>query len=195
VTESWSLNLRSTCPVCGHLYDGPVSLKCPGCGLDLRSFAWQGTNALQRKSWLQHSDLLRGRDIQFYGKEFSASFDYSGLASLPEMLRFVASFGCDAQMQGRGGHLNTIRVAYFTGSIGLGTHSSYMTPEPCAGIGIISPSSSTHGHVSPILKDWVVGRFSNLSSQCIKCGKLTEFGVVLCGECVSSTGFYWRDLL
>ncbi len=80
-----------------------------------------GTSSFQSKKDLQHRDLLFGRSVNLYNKQFNASFDYYGDAELPDVVRFAISYGDRTTvMSTHGNHPTPLIVSYIPTVIGSG---------------------------------------------------------------------------
>ena len=151
--KSWeSETYRSTCPSCKEIIAGPFRLECPHCLFNIRGLVGQGTSDFQRRKWDQHTDILQGRDVHLYDKDFNASFDYNGHVLMTDLVRFTISYGDRAELPSpRGNHYNPVILAYIPEIIGSGTAIHYTGTVPCSGVCLISPQSVDYSHSFPVI--------------------------------------------
>ena len=90
--------IQSQCIKCAALIPGAFPHKCPNCGFNIDELAGKQTNAFQITKWDEHTDLIQGRGIQLYGKDYNASFDFNGMARIEDL-----SFGDSVQLPSRSG--------------------------------------------------------------------------------------------
>ena len=81
------------CPSCNASVSIPFPTRCPYCAFTIDGLAGMGTSSFQSRKDQQHRDLLFGRSVNLYNKQFNASFDYYGNAELPDVVRFAISYG------------------------------------------------------------------------------------------------------
>jgi len=189
------MTIQVICPACGDRQNAPFTVPCPTCGFAIDHLTGIKLSDYQKKKRGEHDDLLHGRSIELHGKEYNASFDHNGDASLLDLLRFTISFGHRSVLpSSRGHYMNPVIVAYTPEVIGSGT--SIYTPGllPCSGICVVSPASYEFGHPYPVIQDWVQTTFGSIRTTCPYCGKPTEFGQPFCPECYAAMGD-WRTLL
>jgi hypothetical protein len=188
--------ISSTCPRCGTSVPGVFPIQCPNCDFSIDSLAGRGTSDFQKQKWLEHTDILQGRNIGPYGKELNASFDFRGHAKLDDLVRFTITFGDTRVITSpRGSHATKMAVAYFPEVIGSGTSLHFPGRVACSGLALMSPQSLDYAHSFPILDLWVQKEFGHLSSNCRLCGRPTPFGQPLCEKCHSERGMDWESML
>lgn len=187
--------LFSSCPRCGHQVKGAFPSQCPACDFNVSVVAGKGTTDFQRRKWNEHSDLLQGRDLQLYGKEYNASFDYRGSAALTDLARFALTYGDRVEIptNNRPNSASYI-VTYVPEIIGSGTVAFQPGTVPCSGIALVSPHSLKWGHPMPTIDDWVQKKFAGRASSCRLCGVPTAFAQPICANCYAQYGD-WRSLL
>lgn len=188
--------MQSSCPMCGFNVQGTFPAQCPNCPFSLTILATGGTTPWQQQKWNEHTDLLVGRQVQLYGKQYNASFDYAGAAKLEEVLRFTVTYGDRAALpSARGNYLNPVVLSYIPEPIGSGTSICQPSLVPCSGVCIISPQSTQWAHPFPVMDDWVRTTFPNQSSHCRLCGTQTGFAQPICSACYQQSQGNWISLL
>lgn len=184
-----------SCPACQKSVSLPFPSRCPYCAFNIDGLAGRGTSSFQTGKYLQHGDILQGRNIGLYGKQFNASFDYNGSASLDDLVRFALSFGDRATVQPRNRpYITDYVVAYVPEIIGSGTSVINTGPIPCSGVALISPASVDYSHSFPVIDTFVQSTFANHKGSCKSCGATVSFGFPFCGTCYLLYGD-WRKLI
>ncbi|MBE0544654.1 MAG: hypothetical protein IH623_25215 [Verrucomicrobia bacterium] len=186
---------QTICPKCLNSLAAPFALACPSCGFTLAHLIGSPSPETQPKQD-KHTELLTVGSISLHGGEFNASFDYYGLLSLPDLVRYTVSYGHHSTVPSpRGDHTNAVTVAYVPEIIGSGI-SRYSTGYmACSGLCIVSPGSQRWGHPYPILEQWTQQQFAGAVGACFVCGTATPFGHTLCPACYSKEGSDWRRFL
>lgn len=190
----WSAYASCACPRCGGHVDGFFPSVCPFCGLSTNTLANMGTTSFQMRKTREHTDLLYGTDISFYGKKYNASFNFYGNANLQDIVRYTITYGAQIPIQSRNTSVKAI-LAYCPEVLGIGTTIGQDTQVPCSGVCLVSPQSTDWGHAIPVIDDWVKTRYGSFSSRCIICGLSTSVGVPLCEGCYLSHTSSWREMI
>lgn len=186
---------NATCPDCRNPVRLPFPSQCPHCDFNIAGLAGRGTSAFQARKYTQHTDILFGRNIELYGKQYNASFDYNGSASLDDLVRFTLSYGDRATIQPANRPFSTeYIVAYVPEVIGSGTSIIDAGPTPCSGVALISPASEEFSHSFPVIDTFVESTFGNRSGSCKSCGTPVGFGFPFCQACYFNIGD-WHTLL
>jgi hypothetical protein len=181
------------CPMWKASINGPFPNACPYCGLDVSYYRDGGL--IQRQKWGEHSDLLIGRNIQIYNKQFNCSFDYNGDAKFEDLMRFTITYGDRVTVpSARGNHQNPAIICYIPEVIGSGTGLFMSGDVPSSGTCLISPHSYQWSHAFPVLDQWVSTQFLGQTSNCRFCGRVTSVGQPVCSDCYRSTGS-WLNLI
>lgn len=154
-------------------------------------------SSFQVKNWGQHSDLLAGRNIQLYGKQYNASFDFAGKANLQDLVRFTITFGSSGIVPGRNGRADCqTMLAYVPQTIGSGVMQAAPSINvPCSGICLLSYTSVDYKHSYPVLDDWVRQTFTGQTATCRECGEVTGFGHCICSNCYLKSNWDWTNYL
>lgn len=184
------------CPSCNASVSTPFPTRCPYCAFTIDGLAGMGTSSFQSRKDQQHRDLLFGRSVNLYNKQFNASFDYYGNAELPDVVRFAISYGDRTTvMSTHGNHPTPLIVSYIPAVIGSG--NSIYTPGnlSCSGICLMSPASVNYSHSFPVLDDYVRSTFNGLSGACRACGVTTGFAQPFCSTCYQRQSFDWKKWL
>jgi hypothetical protein len=143
----------------------------------------------------KHTELVGG-SISLHGNHFNASYDYYGILSLPQLIRYAVSYGHRSSIpSSRGSHRNNVIVAYVPEIIGSGRSIYNDDYLACSGVCIISPNNISHGHSFPVLDQWVEQIFCGIGGTCFRCGTSTPFGHPLCSICFGEDGSDWRKPL
>jgi len=172
------------CPKCKNLVDIPFGYYCPNCDFNIDALTGKTTSSFQAIKWNEHTDILQGRDIELYGKEFNASFDYNGFTKLEDLIRFTITYGDRGKIQSqRGNNENDIIVGFIPEIIGSGTAIYVNSEVPCSGVVIISPQSEMYAHSFPAIDQWINNKFLGHIGCCKLCGKEMPFGHTICNEC------------
>jgi len=188
--------MRNFCPQCNISVEGIFPTQCPNCSLNINTLSGSATSDYSQKKWNEHTTLLSGSTVPLFGKTFNASFDYNGVAKIPDLIQFGLTYGDRTTMPGsRGGNNNLVIVAYTPEIIGSGSAIHYPNLVPCSGIVIMSPNSKNHVHSFPAIDEWVQQKFSNLKSFCKNCGVEIGFGVPVCNDCYRKYDSDWQKLL
>jgi hypothetical protein len=188
--------MHSFCPKCNTRVEGIFPTHCPACSFNIDALAGLNMSADQRDKWREHTDLLSGSAVALYNKEFNASFNYNGVANLPDIVQFTITFGDRATtLDRRGRHSNQVILAYLPEIIGSGSAIHYPSLVPCSGVMLISPGSQNYAHSYPIIDEWVQRKFPTQKSFCRMCARETGFGVPICNECYEQYDMDWRKLM
>jgi hypothetical protein len=187
--------MSSSCPKCARTVEGVFPAACPHCDFNISPLVGRGTTDFQRIKWQQHSDILQGREVQLYGKEFNASFDFRGYAVLDEIVRFTLTYGDRAELPaGRGRYRSPVIVSYIPEPIGAGTALYSVGGITCSGICLVSPQSADWAHSFPVIGPWVDQTFRGQNSFAAYAARppnshnryathVTMRGVVIGGRC------------
>lgn len=192
--SDWSSYAACNCPRCCISIEGIFPTSCPSCGLSTDSLANMGTTSFQKRKMNEHTDLLYGREIGFYGKEYNASYDYYGYANLQNLVRYAITYGARISIPNRNTYSNAI-LAYCPAILGTGTAMGQAEQVPCSGVCIVSPQSTDWGHSFPVIDDWVRSRYGMLSSNCVVCGASTPIGVPICERCYTASTNSWKEMI
>ena len=189
------MSYQTSCPRCLNSLAAPFLLDCPSCGFTLAHLIGSPPPETQSKQ-AKHTELLTIGSISLHGGEFNASFDYYGLLSLPDLVRYTVSYGHHSTVPSpRGGHTNPVIVAYVPEIIGSGISCYSSDYYPCSGLCIVSPGNQRWGHPYPILDQWTQHQFSGVFGTCFSCAAPTPFGHTLCSSCYGREGSDWRRFL
>lgn len=191
---AWASYAMCSCPRCGKRINGVFPISCPECGLSTENIATMGTTDFQRRKLDEHTDLLYGREIGFYGKKFNASFDYNGYTNLQNLVRYAITYGVRLSIPNRGAYSSAI-LAYCPAILGTGTAMGKDKQVPCTGVCIVSPQSDQWGHTFPVIDDWVNRNYGMLASTCTICGASTHIGVPICERCYSQSTGGWEEMM
>lgn len=184
------------CPSCNASVSAPFPTHCPYCAFNIDGLAGLGTSSFQARKDQQHRDLLFGRNVSLYNKQFNASFDYYGIAELPDIVRFAISYGDRTTvLSTHGNHPTPLIVSYIPAVIGSGTSIYNPGNLPCSGICLMSPASVNYSHSFPVLDDYVRTAFNGLSGACRACGVATGFAQPFCSVCYQQQSFDWKKWL
>ncbi len=184
------------CPCCNASVPVPFPIQCPHCAFTIDGLTGLGTSSFQTRKDREHRDLLIGRNVTLYGKQFNASFDYYGNAELPDIVRFAISYGDRTTvMSAHGNHPTPVIVSYIPAVMGSGTSIYSPGNLPCSGICLMSPASVNYSHSFLVLDDYVRNTFSGLSGVCRDCGVATGFAQPFCSECYNRQSFNWKKWL
>lgn len=192
--ETSMVTYRSKCPKCNKKYVSAFPTSCE-CGFNLDGLTGKSTSDFQKKKIKEHTDLLRGTQINLYKKEYNASFDSNAIVQLKDLVRFTLSFGERRFLATRSGHNNPIILCYIPEVIGQGASLYSTTSTPVSGCCIISPSNDIYAHPFPARNDWINNKFQNEKSTCIRCGIEVPIGEPFCTICLGKHRGNWRDLL
>lgn len=184
------------CPNCANHVPLPFPPTCPHCSFTIDGLTGKGTSSFQKKKDSQHRDLLYGRNVDLYKKQFNASFDFYGEAELPDLVRFSISYGDRTIVPStHGSHPTELIVSYIPSVIGSGASIYGPGLLPCSGICLMSPASTGYAHSFPFLDDYVRSKFSGLSSTCRSCGDPTGFAQPFCTKCYQTKSLDWKSWL
>ncbi len=183
------------CPKCHNIVTAPFPIECPLCGFSLEHLiGFPSPDTIKKRD--KHTELLTKGSISLHGGEFNASFDYYGLLSLPDLVRYTVSYGHRSELPSvHGGHQNPIIVAYLPEIIGSGISQYNKHYGACSGVCIISPGSERWGHPYPVLDEWVQNQCSTKIGKCFLCDLPTPFGHTICAGCYEKVGSDWRTFL
>jgi hypothetical protein len=187
-----------TCFNCGAQFKHPIHFPCPNCRIDIGHLDGTQTSSFQIRKWSEHLDLVAGRSINLYGKDWSCSFDSVGYSKITDIVEFTLNFGQKLQLPAtRGLHINDVYLAFIPEVIGSGISTNYATLDtmPCSGTCIISPQSIDFGHPFPVLYDWVNSTWNHTSNNCKSCGRPTHIGQPFCWDCYNHQGGDWSNFL
>ncbi|MCY3016296.1 MAG: hypothetical protein NT171_16610 [Planctomycetota bacterium] len=174
----------------------PFPTRCPYCAFTIDGLTGMGTSSFQSRKDQQHRDLLFGRSVNLYGKQFNASFDFYGNAELPDVIRFAISYGDRTTvMSTHGNHPTLLIVSYIPAVIGSGNSIYSPGNLPCSGICLMSSASMNYSHSFPVLDDYVRSMFNGLSGACHACGVTTGFAQPFCSTCYQRQSFDWKKWL
>ena len=187
--------MNSICPRCSFVITGPFPIQCPNCGFNVSELAGMGTSSFQVRKWNEHTDIIQDRNIDLYGKQYNASFDYNGTAMLQDLVRFTISYGDRISLPSSRGYTEQYIIAYIPEPIGAGTAIHFPRAVPCSGICLISPSSPRYAHPIPVIDEWATRKFARFSSTCRFCGAPASVGQIVCPNCYIPYAGDWRTLL
>ncbi len=186
----------TTCPSCHASVPVPFPTQCPCCPFTIDGLAGMGSSSFQVTKDQQHRDLLSGRNVSLYKKQFNASFDYYGDAELPDLVRFAISYGDRTTVKSsHGNHPTQLIVSYIPSIIGSGTSIYAPGNLPCSGICLMSPASANFSHSFPVLDDYVRSMSSGLIGTCRECGATNGFAQPFCSACYLKKSFDWKNWL
>ena len=183
------------CPQCGMALTGPFN-RCGNCGYSFGHLVCPTSPQAQNKM-ADHTQLLTRGSISLGGKpECNASFDYYGITNLNDLVRFTITYGHRTQVSsGPGRTPSNVIASFIPEIIGSGV-SRYTTDyQPCSGMCLISPASTTWGHPFPMLDQWATAKFAGQTGTCFRCGTPTPFAQPICPKCYGEIGNDWRNCL
>lgn len=188
--------MTTSCPMCNFVVPGAFPAQCPSCSFSLSLLAVGGTTPFQRKKWKEHTDIVCGRQLQLRGKAYNASFDYSGVAKLEDVLRFTVTFGDRVEVPAlRSNDHNPAIITYIPEPIGSGTSICNPGALPCSGVCLLSPHSNKWAHSFPVMDDWVQRKFPGRMSRCRICENQTGFAQPICPQCYVQHNGNWLSFL
>ena len=183
------------CPKCKVLVQVPFGYNCPNCDFNIDALSGKTTSSFQKRKWNEHTDIIQGRDIQLYGKEYNASFDYNGIEKLEDLIRFTITYGDREQFKSkRGNYNNDIIIGFIPEIIGSGTAIYVNSEVACSGVVIISPQSEIYAHSFPAMDQWIDNKFLGQHGFCKLCGNKMPFGHPICKGCYEKNN-NWLKLI